>query len=81
MQQQNLKHALFAGILTLAVVDLIYGIFVSPFFVQNYVRLDWGQSLGYCQFYVYIFTFHDLFVPLVLILLSAYISLKYSGKS
>ena len=78
------------AILTLAVVDLIYGIFVSPFFVevrnacpsavshfvitsfvyalQNYVRNNWEQSGGFCKFYMYIFSFHDLFVPLVLIL-------------
>lgn len=40
-----------------------------------------GQSSGYCGFYTYLFTFHDLFAPLVLILLSIYISLKFSGKA
>ena len=54
---------------------------VSPFFVENYVNLHWAQSVGYCRFYTYFFTFHDLFVPLVLILLSVYISLKYSGAT
>ncbi len=73
----NLRIAIF----TLAVVDLLYGIFVSPFFVENYVNLRWEQSAGYCEFFEYMFTFHDLFVPLVLILLSTYISLKFSGAS
>lgn len=66
-------------ILTLALADLIYGVFVSPFFVENYVDLHWNQSLGYCRFFEYVFTFHDLFVPVTLILLATYVSLKYSG--
>ncbi len=73
--------ALSSVILTIGVVDLLYGVLVSPFFIENYVHLHWDQSQEYCHFYVYFFTFHDLFVPLFLILLSAYISLKYSGKS
>ena len=36
--------------------------------LQNYVRNNWEQSGGFCKFYMYIFSFHDLFVPLVLIL-------------
>ncbi len=68
-------------ILTIAIADFLYGIFVSPFFVENYVHTSWNQSEGYCNFYVYLFTFHDLFVPLLLILLSAYISLKFSGET
>ncbi len=70
----------FSAILTLAIVDLLYGIFVSPFFVENYVRLHWDQSDGYCKFFEFYFTFHDFFAPLVLILLSIYISLKFAGK-
>lgn len=70
----------FSAILTLAIVDLLYGIFVSPFFVENYVDLYWNQSASYCKFFEFYFTFHDFFVPLVLILLSTYISLKYAGK-
>ena len=53
---------------------------MSPFFIENYVDTDWEQSLGYCGFFIYLFTFHDLFVPLVLILLSSYVSLKFAGK-
>jgi hypothetical protein len=34
----------------------------------------------YCKLYEYMFSFHDIFVPLVLILLSTYVSLKFSGK-
>ena len=71
----------YPAILTIAIVDLLYGMFVSPFFVENYVNLHWNQSIGYCKFYEYFFTFHDLFVPLILILLSVYVSLKYSGAS
>ena len=70
----------FSAILTLALVDLMYGCFVSPFYVENYVKIYWNQSMGYCRFFEFYFTFHDFFVPLVLILLSTYISLKYSGE-
>ena len=70
-----------SGILTLAIIDLLYGCFVSPFFVENYVQLYWNQSGDYCQFYEFYFTFHDFFVPLILILLSTYVSLKYSGAT
>ena len=63
----------------MGVVDLIYGVFASPFFIENYIDINWGQSIGYCRFYEYIFSFHDLFIPLVLIALSAYVALKYSG--
>ena len=76
----SVENALFSAILTLALVDLLYGVFVSPFFVENYVKLYWNQSVGYCKFYEFYFTFHDFFVPLILILLSTYISLKYAGK-
>jgi hypothetical protein len=31
----------------------------------------------YCKLYEYMFSFHDIFVPLVLILLSTYVSLKF----
>ena len=62
-------------------MDLMYGIFVSPFYVENYVKIYWNQSMGYCRFFEFYFTFHDFFVPLVLILLSTYISLKYSGEN
>ena len=70
-----------SAILTLALVDLMYGVFVSPFYVENYVKIYWNQSMGYCRFFEFYFTFHDFFVPLVLILLSTYISLKYSGEN
>ena len=84
-------------ILTVAVADLLYACIVSPFFVENYVRLNWDQSLGYCRwhhwfieyfyilisriyrFYTFYFTFHDLFAPLCLIVLSVYVSLKFTG--
>ena len=72
---------MLSALLTLGIVDLIYGIFVSPFFIENYVDTDWEQGHGYCGFFIYMFTFHDLFVPLVLILLSAYVSLKFAGKN
>lgn len=36
--------SLFPGILTLAIVDLLYGVFVSPFFVENYVHFHWEQG-------------------------------------
>ncbi len=77
--RRNTRTLVNKTILAVAVVDLVYGVFVSPFFVENYVDLHWNQSLGYCRFYEYMFTFHDLFAPMTLILLSAYVSLKYSG--
>ena len=67
-------------IVTVAVVDLLYGCFVSPFFVENYVNNNWEQSSAYCSFYTFFFTFHDLFAPLCLICLSIYISLKFTGQ-
>ena len=63
----------------MAVVDLLYGCFVSPFFVENYVKNNWEQSSAYCSFYTFFFTFHDLFAPLCLVVLSIYISLKFTG--
>ena len=66
-------------IATVAVVDLLYGCFVSPFFVENYVKNNWAQSSAYCSFYTFFFTFHDLFAPLCLVVLSIYISLKFTG--
>ena len=71
---------LSTAILTIGIVDLLFGIFVSPFYVENYTETDWQQSLSYCQFFEFFFTFHDLFVPLILILLSTYVSLKFAGK-
>ena len=67
------------AVLCIGIVDPIYAVFVSPFFIENYIDIHWGQSIGYCHFYEYVFSFHDLFVPLLLIALSAYVSLKYSG--
>jgi len=66
-------------IFAVALSDLIYGCMVSPFFVENYVRLNWEQSLAYCRFYTFYFTFHDVFAPLCLIGLSIYVSLKFTG--
>jgi len=79
--RQNAYSVINKAILTLAIVDLLYGVFVSPFFVENYVNLQWDQSDAYCKFFEFYFTFHDFFVPLVLILLSTYISLKYAGAT
>ena len=79
--QTVIFHFFISAILTLALVDLMYGVFVSPFYVENYVKIYWNQSMGYCRFFEFYFTFHDFFVPLVLILLSTYISLKYSGEN
>jgi len=78
---RNANSVINKALLTLGIVDLIYGIFVSPFFIENYVDTDWEQGHGYCGFFIYMFTFHDLFVPLVLILLSAYVSLKFAGAT
>lgn len=79
--RQNAYSVINKAILTLAIVDLLYGVFVSPFFVENYVNQKWDQSASYCKFFEFYFTFHDFFVPLVLILLSTYISLKYAGAT
>jgi len=81
LYRQNAYNVVNKAILTLALVDLMYGVFVSPFYVENYVKIYWNQSMGYCRFFEFYFTFHDFFVPLVLILLSTYISLKYSGAT
>jgi len=78
---RNANSVVNKALLTLGIVDLIYGIFVSPFFIENYVNTDWEQGLGYCRFFIYIFTFHDLFIPLVLILLSSYVSLTFAGAT
>jgi len=80
LYRQNAYNVVNKAILTLAIVDVMYGVFVSPFFVENYVNLFWNQSPEFCKFFEFYFTFHDFFVPLVLILLSTYISLKYPGK-
>jgi len=69
------------ALLCVGLVDLLYGVFASPFFIENYIDIHWNQSLGYCRFYEYIFSFHDLFLPLVLTALSAYVALKYSGAN
>jgi hypothetical protein len=79
--RRNAYTVVNRAILTLGLVDLLYGVFVSPFFVENYIHLHWDQSQGYCHFFEYFFTFHDLFVPLVLVLLCTYISLSYSGAT
>ena len=71
----------FSVILAVAISDLIYGCIVSPFFVENYIRLSWDQGVEYCRFFTYYFTFHDLFAPLCLIALSCYISLKFTGET
>merc|ERR1711971_779467 len=77
--KRNLRSITNKMILTVAVVDLLYGCFVSPFFVENYVNNNWEQSSAYCSFYTFFFTFHDLFAPLCLVCLSIYISLKFTG--
>jgi len=41
--------------------------------------MSFFQSVTYCKFYEYYFTFHDIFVPCALVLLSTYVSLKFSG--
>ena len=68
------------GILLIAIVDCLYGFFVAPFFIQNYIHNYWDMGAGYCGFYTYLFTFHDCFVPFLLIIISTYISLRYSGN-
>jgi len=66
--------------LALAAADLAYGLLVAPFYVQNYVYVDWSAG-GYCGIYTYLFTAHDLFAPLMLILLSTHVALKFSGAT
>jgi len=77
--RRNLHSIVNKIIFTVAISDLVYGCIVSPFFVENYVRYNWARSIDYCRFYTYYFTFHDLFVPLCLMSLSIYISLKFTG--
>jgi hypothetical protein len=33
----------FSAILFIAFFDLLYGMFVSPFFVENYIDVHWAQ--------------------------------------
>jgi len=77
--KRNLRSIVNKLIFVVAISDLIYGCMVSPFFVENYVRFNWEQSIDYCRFYTYYFTFHDLFAPFCLMALSCYISLKFTG--
>jgi flagellar biogenesis protein FliO len=77
--KRNLNSITNKLIFVVAISDLLYGCFVSPFFVENYVRTNWEQGIAYCSFYTFFFTFHDLFAPLCLIVLSIYISLKFTG--
>merc|ERR1719500_1128658 len=49
--KRNLRSITNKMIATVAVVDLLYGCFVSPFFVENYVNNNWEQSSAYCSFY------------------------------
>eukprot|EP00092_Neocalanus_flemingeri_P008810 GFUD01009483.1.p1 GENE.GFUD01009483.1~~GFUD01009483.1.p1 ORF type:complete len:312 (+),score=53.20 GFUD01009483.1:247-1182(+) len=77
--KRNLHSIANKLIFSVAISDLIYGCMVSPFFVENYARLNWEQSLTYCRFYTFYFTFHDVFAPLCLIALSIYVSLKFTG--
>lgn len=77
--KRNLYSLINKLILIVAGVDLLYGCLVTPFFVENYVRNMWDQSMSYCRFYTYFFTFHDAFVPMCLIGLSVYVSLKFTG--
>lgn len=77
--KRNLHSIVNKLIITVAISDILYGCIVSPFFVENYVRLNWERSLEYCRFYTFYFTFHDLFAPLCLIALSVYVSLKFTG--
>lgn len=77
--KRNLYSLINKLILTVAISDLLYGCLVSPFFVQNYIHIHWQQSPAYCKFYTYFFTFHDAFVPLCLVALSVYVSLKFTG--
>lgn len=77
--KRNLHSITNKMIFTVALSDLLYGCFVSPFLVENYVRNNWEQGTVFCSFYTFFFTFHDLFAPLCLIVLSIYISLKFTG--
>lgn len=77
--KRNLYSLINKLILTVAIADLLYGCLVSPFFVENYIHIHWKQSPAYCKFYTYFFTFHDAFVPLCLVALSVYVSLKFTG--
>jgi hypothetical protein len=77
--KRNLYSLINKLIVIVAIADLLYGCLVSPFFVENYIRINWEQSISYCRFYTYFFTFHDAFVPLCLVSLSVYVSLKFTG--
>jgi len=77
--KRNLHTIANKLIISVAISDLIYACVVSPFFVENYVHLNWGQTLEYCRFFTFYFTFHDCFAPLCLVALSIYVSLKFTG--
>jgi len=76
--KRNLRSITNKLIFVVAISDLLYGCLISPFFVENYVWNNWEQSTAYCRFYIFFFTFHDLFAPLCLIVMSIYISLKFT---
>merc|ERR1712203_279242 len=48
--KRNLHSIANKLIFCVALSDLVYGCMVSPFFVENYVRLNWEQSLAYCRY-------------------------------
>ena len=37
------------AVLCIGIVDLIYAVFVSPFFIENYIDIHWNQTIGYCR--------------------------------
>lgn len=77
--RRNLHSLINKLILTVAISDLVYTCLVAPFFVENYVHLNWQQSQSFCRVYTYFFTLHDIFAPLCLIALAVYVSLKFTG--
>jgi len=67
------------AIMTMSAADLLYGMCVLPFFVDNFVDNLWDLGLEYCRFFIFYFTFHDIFISLWLMTSCIFICLKYTG--
>jgi len=79
LYRRQLRKVSKTIILGVAVSDLLYGAFVAPFFLENYVDNMWTQGLEYCRFFNFYFTFHDNFTAFALVLLSVCKTLKFTG--
>jgi len=78
-RRRDLRRVSKTTILGVAVSDLLFGVFVAPFFVQNYVDNLWDVGLEYCRFFNFYFTFHDNLTAFALVFLSVCKTIKFTG--